>query len=103
MKAKVLFRRYLAFHRTDVNETSYLVLYAHGVKGIVAGFVPRSGHRRVVMASSRAEPGLGRFGTWSGSSLRGDGSGLASNAVIFSPGVMDVLHSLSSPKAVCAW
>ena len=47
-----------------------------GVKGIFAGFVPRSGHRRVGMASARAEQGFGRFRAWLGSSSRDDGSDL---------------------------
>ena len=74
-----------------------------GVKGIVAGFVSQLGHRHGAMALARAQSGLERFGTWSGSSPGGDGSGLVLNAVIFSPGVMDALYSLSSLKTVCAW
>ena len=43
-------------------------------------------------------PGLGRFGTWSGSLPGGDGSSQALNAVIISPEVMDALYSLPHPR-----
>jgi hypothetical protein len=47
-----------------------------GVKGTAVGSMPRSGHRHRVMASAQAGPGLGQPETWSGSSPRGDDSGL---------------------------
>jgi hypothetical protein len=81
---------------------TYFVNILFGVKGIFAGFVPRSGHRRVGMASARPGPSWALDDSELGWGHR-RGMTAPTWFRISTPGVMDALYSLSSPKTVCAW